>query len=183
MLLGLFIGLSVNFRLPNLILSAGYFLFFLVCFVRARTKEALLQGASFALAFLVGMAPTLLANAINAGSPFATTYGGADAVPPEFSLKIIWQYVADMQFVLLALAIGWTGWILYSSNESGIRRLALVTAGNLLVNLAFFLSHPLFTPYYTVPIAMLSLWSLLFGSLIRPAEVVDDAPLERAAKA
>lgn len=183
MLLGLFIGLAVNFRLPNLFLSAGYFLFFLVCFVRARTKETLLQGVLFALAFLAGMAPTLLANAINAGSPFATTYGSADVVPPEFSLKIIWQYVADMQFLLLALAIGWTGWILYSRNESGIRRLAMVTAGNLLVNLAFFLSHPLFTPYYTVPIAMLSLWSLLFGALMRPAEAVDDAPLERAAKA
>jgi hypothetical protein len=51
----------------------------------------------------------------------------------------------------------------------------------LLVNLAFFASHPVFTPYYTVPIAMLSLWSLLFGSLMRPAEVVDDALLERAA--
>jgi len=51
------------------------------------------------------------------------------------------------------------------------------------MNLAFFASHPIFTPYYTIPIAMLSLWSLLFASLMRPAEVVDDAPLERAAKA
>ena len=170
-LLGLLIGFSVNFRLPNLILSAGYLLFFFVALVRERSRQPLLQGASFAFAFLVGMAPTLLANAINAGSPFATTYGGADAAPPEFSFRIIWQYVADMQFVLLALAIGWTGWVLYSPSESGIRRLALVTAGNLLVNLAFFLSHPVFTPYYTIPIAMLSLWSLLFGSLMRPAEV------------
>ena len=129
------------------------------------------------------MAPTLWANAINAGGPFATTYGSADVVPPEFSLKIIWQYVADMQFVLLVLAIGWTGWILRSRHESGIRQVALVTAGNLLANLAFFASHPVFTPHYTVPIAMLSLWSLLFGSLMRPAEVVDDALLERAAKA
>lgn len=182
-LVGLLIGLSVNFRLPNLLLSAGYCLFFLVAFVRLRTGQTLLQGAAFALAFLAGMAPTLWANAINAGSPFATTYGGADAVPPEFSFGIILQYLADMQFVLLALAIGWTGWILYSSYERGIRQIALVTAGNLLINLAFFLSHPLFTPYYTVPIAMLSLWSLLFGSLLRPAEVVDDAPPERAARA
>jgi hypothetical protein len=182
-LVGLLIGLSVNFRLPNLLLSAGYCLFFLVAFVRLRTGQTLLQGAAFALAFIAGMAPTLWANAINAGSPFATTYGGADAVPPEFSFGIILQYLADMQFVLLALAIGWTGWILYSSYERGIRQIALVTAGNLLINLAFFLSHPLFTPYYTVPIAMLSLWSLLFGSLLRPAEVVDDAPPERAARA
>jgi uncharacterized membrane protein len=148
-----------------------------------RNKEALLQGALFALAFLIGMAPTLLANAINAGSPLATTYSGVDVVPLEFSFRIIWQYIADMQFVLLALAIGWTGWILRSRNESGVRQVALVTAVNLLVNLVFFASHPIFTPYYTIPIAMLSLWGLLFGSLMRPAEVVDDAPLERAAKA
>jgi hypothetical protein len=183
MLLGFFIGLSVNFRLPNLFLSAGYFLFFFVAFVRVRSKETLLQGASFALALLAGMAPTLWANAVNAGSPFATTYGSADVVPPEFSVKIIWQYVADMQFVLLALAIGWTTWILRSRRESGVRQVALVTAGNLLVNLAFFASHPVFTPYYIVPIATLSLWSLLFGSLMQPAEMVDDARLERAAKA
>ena len=44
----------------------------------------------------------------------------------------------------------------------------------LLVNLAFFLTHPVFTPYYTIPIAMLSLWSLLFASLMQPAEAVDD---------
>jgi hypothetical protein len=182
-LLGLCIGLSVNFRLPNLFLSAGYLLFLLVSFARMRNTEALLQGALFALSFLIGMAPTLLANAINAGSPFATTYSGVDVVPPEFSFRIIWQYIADMQFVLLALAIGWTGWILRSRNESGIRQVALVTAANLLMNLAFFASHPIFTPYYTIPIAMLSLWSLLFASLMRPAEVVDDALLERAAKA
>jgi hypothetical protein len=33
------------------------------------------------------------------------------------------------------------------------------------LNLAFFLSHPIVTPYYTIPIAMLSLWSLMFASL------------------
>jgi hypothetical protein len=183
MVLGLFIGFSVNFRLPNLFLSAGYFLFFFASFSRMRNKETMLQGASFALAFLIGMVPTLFANAINAGSPFATTYGGPDVVPPEFSFRIIWQYVADMQFVLLILAIGWTVWMLRSRHDKYIRQVASVTAGNLLVNLAFFLSHPLFTPYYTVPIAMLSLWSLLFGSLLRPSEAVDDGRLEWAAKA
>jgi hypothetical protein len=30
---------------------------------------------------------------------------------------------------------------------------------------------------------MLSLWSLLFASLMEPAEAVDDHPLEQAAKA
>jgi len=122
-LLGLCIGLSVNFRLPNLFLSAGYLLFLLVSFARTPNKESLLQGALFALALLIGMAPTLLANAINAGSPFATTYSGVDVVPPEFNLGIIWQYIADLQFVLLALAIGWICWILRSHSKRASGRL------------------------------------------------------------
>jgi hypothetical protein len=51
------------------------------------------------------------------------------------------------------------------------------------INLAFFMSHPVFTPYYTVPIAMLSLWSLLFATLPAVSEAVDDRLLGQAAKA
>jgi hypothetical protein len=51
---------------------------------------------------------------------------------------------------------------------------------NLLVNLAFFLSHPIFTPYYTIPIAMLSLWTLLFGYLLQEREAVDERVVAQA---
>jgi hypothetical protein len=179
-LTGLLIGLSVNFRLPNLFLSSGYFLFFGVSLLRSRKIEVALQGALFAVAFVAGMAPTLVANAINAGSPFSTTYGGVDVTPPDFSFGVIRQYLADMQFVLLLLAGMWTAVMWRSNRAGGIRQVAVVTAGNLLVNLAFFMSHPVFTPYYTVPVAMLSLWSLLFASLIQPAEMVDGARVGRA---
>jgi len=182
-LVGLLIGLSVNFRLPNLFLASGYLVFFLISFLGSRKIEAALQGASFGAAFLVGMAPTLVANAINADSPFSTTYGGVDVTPPEFGLSVILSYVADMQFVWLVLAGAWTALTLRWHRGNGTRQIALVTAANLLVNLAFFLSHPLFTPYYTVPIAMLSLWSLLFASLLQPAEAVDEEFLGQAAKA
>jgi hypothetical protein len=182
-LIGLLIGVSVNFRLPNLFLSSGYFLFFLVSFLWSRKIEVALQGALFGAAFLAGMAPTLFANAINAGSPFSTTYGGADVTPPDFSFGIVWQYVADMQFVLLVLAGAWTALIWRSNRRDGMSRIALVTAGNLLLNMAFFMSHPIFTPYYTIPVAMLSLWSLLFASLMQPAEAMDEGPLGQAAKA
>jgi hypothetical protein len=182
-IVGLLIGLAVNFRLPNLFLVSGYFVFFFVSFLLSRKIETGLQGVLFAAAFLAGMAPTLLANAINAGSPFSTTYGGPDVTPRDFSFSVIWSYVADMQFVLLLLAGTWTVWTLRAYRGGGIRQVALVTAGNLLANLAFFLSHPVFTPYYTIPIAMLSLWSLLFASLMQPAEAVDGDLLERATKA
>jgi hypothetical protein len=181
-LTGLLIGLAVNFRLPNLFLASGYCLFFAGWFLLARSRETFLQATAFGAACLLGMAPTLLANAINAGSPFATTYAGVDVTPPEFSLGVIRQYVMDMQFVLLVLAAGWTALILRLRREAGIRRTALVAAGNLLVNLAFFLSHPLFEPYYTVPVAMLSLWSLLFGSVASPAgTIVETGTMDRKA--
>jgi hypothetical protein len=182
-LVGLLIGLSVNFRLPNLFLSSGYFVYFLIAFLLSRKIEAVLQGLFFGAAFLIGIAPTLLANAINAGSPFSTTYGDADVKAPEFSLGVIWSYVADMQFVLLAFAGALTAWLLRLRAGSGTRQVAFVTAGNLLVNRAFFLSHPVFTPYYTIPVAMLSLWSLLFAALMQPAEAVDDDLVGQAAEA
>ena len=182
-LVGLILGLAVNFRLPNLLLSSGYFVFFFGSFLMTRKLETVLQGVLFGAAFLAGLAPTLLANAINAGSPFATTYGSADVTPPDFSFRVIRSYVADMQFLLLMLAMAWTALMLARPSSNGAQRIALVTAANLAVNLAFFLSHPVFTPYYTIPIAMLSQWSLLFAFLMHPPEAVDGRLLEQAAKA
>jgi hypothetical protein len=182
-LVGLLIGLAVNFRLPNLFLSSGYFLFFLVAFLMRPKIETFLQGALFGAGFLAGVAPTLAANAINAGSPFSTTYGGADTAPPELNATVLLSYVADMQFVFLVLAGVCTVLTLRWRRGNGQTQVALVTAGNLLVNLAFFMSHPVFTPYYTIPIAMLSLWSLLFASLMQPAEAVDGGLVGQAAKA
>jgi hypothetical protein len=180
-LLGLVLGLSVDFRLPNLFLSSGYVLFFLGTFLSSRQLRDFMQGLRFGAAFLAGMAPTLLSNAINAGSPLATTYGGQDVTPPDFSFGIIRQYATDLQFGLLLLAAVWTVCIFLMHRDDAIRRVALVVAGNLVVNLAFFLSHPIFTPYYTVPIAMLSLWTLLFASVMHPVEAVDRKPAEQAA--
>jgi hypothetical protein len=179
--LGLVLGLSVNFRLPNLFLSAGYFLFLAVAFLASRKFEIALRGFCFGVAYLAGMAPTLIANAINAGSPFATTYSSVDVVAPELSLDIIRQYLTDMQFVLLALAAAAIAYVLAVRGDGGVRRVALVTAANIVVNLAFFLSHPIFTPYYIVPIALLSLWSVSFATLMKPAEASDEKLVGQAA--
>jgi len=180
---GLLLGAAVDFRLPNLFLASGYFVFFLLTFLASRRLASLAEGFCFGVAWLIGMAPTLLANAINAGSPFATTYGGHDVAPPDFSFAVVWKYMADLQFVLLLLGCAGAAYVLRSRGEEGGRRVALIVAANLLVNIAFFMSHPVFTPYYTVPIAMLSLWSLLFAMLPQAAEAVDDPLLEQAATA
>jgi hypothetical protein len=161
--IGLLIGLSVNFRLPNLFLSAGYFLSFLLAFLGARNRDTLLRGIAFGVAFLIGMMPTLIANAINAGSPFATTYGGVDVAPPELKSEVLWQYLRDPQFVLLIIAVLWTATLWRGRSRAG--RVALLVGPNLVVNLIFFMTHPVFTPYYTIPVTMLSLWTLLFATL------------------
>jgi hypothetical protein len=163
-LTGLLIGLSVNFRLPNLLLAAGYCLYLAGAFLLARSKETFLQGASFGIAFLIGIMPTLIANAINAGSPFSTTYGGVDVAPPELNPTVLLSYLVDVQFTLLAISVAWTGW-LWRFDRGRARQVAILVAVNLAVNLIFFMTHPIFTPYYIIPIDMLSLWTLLFATL------------------
>lgn len=172
-LIGLLIGLSVNFRLPNLFLAVGYCLYLAGAFLLARNRETFLHGASFGIAFLIGLAPTLIANAVNAGSPFSTTYGGVDVVPPELKSDVLLSYFVDVQFTLLAISAVWTAW-LWRVDRGRARPVTLVVALNLAANLIFFMTHPIFTPYYIIPIDMLSLWTLLFATL--------DLRGERAAK-
>lgn len=171
-LVGFLIGLSVDVRLPNLFLTAGYFLVFLGMLLQEKKAQAIWLGMSFGAACLVGMVPTLAANAINAGSPLATTYAGVDLASPTLTYGLLLKYARDMQFVLLLLACGWTLWVLQYRSESGLRWTAWMNVGNLVFNLAFFLSHPIFEQYYIVPLEMLSLWSLLYASLLQPAAVV-----------
>lgn len=163
-LVGLLIGLSVNFRLPNLFLAAGYGLYLAGAFLLVRRRENFLQGLAFSAAFLIGIMPTLIANAINAGSPFATTYGSVDAVPPELNADILLRYIVDIQFTLLAISVVWTAW-LWRADRGRAGGVAVLVAVNLGVNLIFFMTHPIFTPYYIIPIDMLSLWTLLFATL------------------
>ena len=179
-IVGLLIGLSATFRLPNLFLAAGYCLFFLGAFLMARSRQAFLEGFAFGLAFLIGIAPTLAANWINAGSPLTTTYGGQDVAPPGIDLAVLRSYLVDVQFFLLLAAIAWTAAIW---RRPGTRQAVLVVAANLAVNIVFFMTHPIFTPYYTVPIAMLSLWTLLFATLAPREAAAENPAVVQPAKA
>ncbi|MGX4803535.1 hypothetical protein [Bradyrhizobium guangdongense] len=164
-LIGLLIGVSVNLRLPNLLLAAGYCLFLATAFMHSRTLATFLHGLAFGAGALVGMAPTLIAQAVNAGSPFATTYGANDARPPAIDVAVLGEYLRDTQLFLIGVAVVWTGLSLRVSDRAA-RQSALIVAGNLVVNLGFFMSHPIFTQYYVVPIAMLSMWTLSFAWLM-----------------
>jgi hypothetical protein len=175
--LGFLLGFTVNFRVANLFLASGYFLFLLSAFLTVpRKAQPFLQGASFAAAFVFAMMPTLVSYAINSGSPFASTYGNnPDVRPLDFSFGVVRDYMADpLQIGLLALGIGFSIFLL--RRQKGVRRVALLTLSNLAINLAFFFTYPIFTPYYLIPIALLSLWSVLFAVLMEKSEIDDLSP-------
>jgi hypothetical protein len=174
--LGLLLGFAVDLRLANLFLASGYCFFLLFAFLRSRKPRQFLQGVVFAIALAVGMAPIVISQKINTGSPFISTYSGApDIQPLDFSLTAIQGYLNDhFQSALLALAIAGTV-LLWRSGDEGVRRVAQVTALNLAINLAFFLTYPIATPYYTIPISLLSLWSLLFARVMSETETIEPA--------
>jgi hypothetical protein len=128
----------------------------------------LLGGLWFALALLAGMMPTLISYWVNTGSPFTSTYHGAPTVLPlDFTLSTVREYLNDhLQAALITLAIVGT---VALARLRDTRRVAGVTAANLAINLAFFLSYGLAVSYYLIPIALLSLWTLLFAVVEREA--------------
>lgn len=157
---GFLLGLAVSFRLPNLILSAGLFIWLSMDALKTRKSNAIWTFVVFGASYLVGIAPTLVSNAINAGGPFSTTYGPSDLVPLDFSFSIAKEYISDLQGGLIIFILALALWTLRSAGRNSV---SVVVITNLFCNLIFFLSHPIFTPYYLMPIAMLSLWSLLFN--------------------
>ena len=94
------------------------------------------------------------------------------------------SYLADVQFVLLVIAAAWTALIWRFGYRGRARQAALLVAANLVLNIIFFMTHPIFTPYYTIPISMLSLWTLLFATLKPYGETAADNPaLQQPVKA
>lgn len=175
--IGLLLGLSVNFRIPNVLLCAGYGIFFLIAFVVARDWHTFLRGALFGLGAMVGVVPTLIYNSINAGSPFATTYGPGDVMAPDFRFSITGEYLRDLQGLLSVAAIVAVSAVLLRHRTRELLPVAGIAALNLAVNLGYFLSHPVFTQYYLVPLAMLSLWSLMFAYVMDDGDGPDEGIL------
>jgi hypothetical protein len=189
-LLGLCFGLAVDFRLANAFLSAGCVASLVLAFVGDRSPKVLGNGVTFALTFMLGAMPTLAANWLNAGSPFATTYSGGDTAPPVLSIEPLMFYLTDLQGALVLLALAWAARIILVSPSREQRQVAMVTVANIVANGAFFLSHAIYTSYYLMPVAMLSLWTLAFASLryARPQDLASlksarqrDASLKRSA--
>jgi hypothetical protein len=167
--IGLLLGFGVNLRIANVLLAGGFGAGCLLEMLRSRFQSFKAETGLLIGAMAVALSPTLVANAINAGSPFSTTYSAIDARPPDFTFSAALEYFRDAQGVLLVLSIV-CGWLLYAKGElASTRTAALAAIVNTVVNALFFFTHTLTTPYYLMPGLMLSLWIVL-------ASAVDSQP-------
>jgi hypothetical protein len=151
-------------RIANLFLATGYFVFFFVSFLKSLSVEKTQSGGLFSLTFLAGISPTLVANNVNAGSPFRTTYPPGDVLVFD-PLSSAYYYFTDTQGALVALAISLAVYALLTTKAKAIKIVCCIVAINISVNLAFFLTITYTTQYYLLPFTMLSCWSILFALL------------------
>ena len=164
-LIGFLIGLSVNFRLPNVLLSAGYF-----CLLPGRVPDGAKQG-NFPARPCVRhrlsdrrwrrrLRRTRSMPEVRSRPPMAAS---TSRPASERHRAVL------LSRRLAVRAAGDRGGLdradlaLNHARQRGRRR--CWSRQIWLLNIIFFLIHPLFTPYYTIPISMLSLWTLLFATL------------------
>jgi hypothetical protein len=158
-LLGLLIGLSAAVRLSNILLCVGTFVMLLMMLARQRRPVWIWLSGAMALGVIAGTIPVLSANAVNAGSVFATTYSSSDAELPSLSVEQLMRAAAfyfrpNPASALLTLALG-------ASVVGIIRRrtdAAIGAAGITLVTcLLFFLTKEVLIVYYLIPTAVFCL--------------------------
>lgn len=160
---GLLLGIATTIRIPNLFLIAGFAACYGVAWLRRPSLLGLLGPAAFGAALVAGLLPVLAANAINAGSPWATTYSAVDAARPMLDWTVFREGVSAF-FVehphtarTMALSIAppiVLAVALLRRFEWRAAMVLLAAAVNLVTNLGYFILHDPRAPYYPVPMAM-----------------------------
>lgn len=171
--IGFLLGFSVNLRIANLVLAAGFGTWLLFVFLRHPSLSKFLEGTIFGTAFLFGTLPTLWANHINTGSALMSPY---DVPRPRFSIdQTIEQfhlYLGGTQGVLLVTAtLAVLSLLIFARGKQ--LQVTAIAALTLLFNIVYFVAYPIFTPYYLVPAAMLSLWLMLWGYLLHNGRAME----------
>jgi hypothetical protein len=164
---GALVGLMVNFRITNTLLAAGFLGLFGLDVVIRRARTPFLQGVLFAIALVACTLPTLIANAINAGSPFKTTYPAQDTTPPDWSFPTAGYYFSDIQGLFGAIAFAWALWLVVAAPTAASRRAGAAVALGVALNGVYFMSHTLLTPYYMIPMITLAFATLVSDLVVR----------------
>jgi hypothetical protein len=160
--IGILIGLAADFRLPNLFFAVGFAAVLGSDFLLRPTTRKLSEALAMASGMVVGVSPILLTNWLNAGSPFLTTYGGADIDAPRLSLEafidgfqffFIENGTSGIQVIIAALACGAMFFGRRESRNVPLRQASAVALVNLLFTVTYMLLHSPRSNYYLYPAA------------------------------
>jgi hypothetical protein len=158
---GFAFGVLILIRLPNILLLLGPLL---EEGISARlwqwrnVKRHAAVAVAMGLGLLPGIVPLLLANRINTGSIFHTTYPPRDTTAPVLHAGMVWEslkyyFTAPLGAPLLIAALGFIALGILAWTKSRDRELPAGTigaAGMLLVSIAFFATHLMQTHYYLI---------------------------------
>jgi len=163
LLLGLVLGLGSAVRLPNVWLAAGALALLAWELLRRPSLPAFRQGLMLALGLAIGLAPVLVADLINAGSPFATTYSPTDAQAPDFSAAVLWHGV---MLYLVPVLVGLAMFLPSLAFAELRNRATLSFLITLVAGVVFFLSHPISADYYILPTVAFVIAGVVANGLI-----------------
>lgn len=168
---GLLLGISVSMRTANILISGAFFLAFMDAYWKKPDRRIIRTAALFSISLAIALIPSLIANAINAGSPFATTYGGEDAAAPALHWRNI-AAAADYYFLGEGIGFVFDAGIaltvlfeLYRRRSSvkKIECLSFINTVTWLIAAAYYLTHEVLNSYYLIPTAMFSIALVVFG--------------------
>jgi hypothetical protein len=159
-LLGISIGAAADFRLANAFLAFGIAVGFGTIFLKGLRMQAVCLSAAFAAGFMVGSLPLLLANAINAGDPFTSTYGAANTQ----ALRFDWEtFRRGFEFYFIeratvagliavpAIALAALALMRRKLALGGVEAALVCAATNLAASVGFFLFYVILQWYYPFP--------------------------------
>jgi hypothetical protein len=162
-LAGFLLGVATELRIPNGFMAAGFVAAYAVAWLWHPTARGLAAPLAFACACAIGLLPLLIANTINAGSPFATTYSAVDAARPVLSWASLREglnfFVNERPVGAVTLLLGSIPILVLAIYQliRPARRNAIVLLAilvNLVSNLGYFILHDPREAYYLAPLAM-----------------------------
>jgi hypothetical protein len=162
-LLGLVLGLSVGFRIANLLLVSGFIVVMGIEFIRRPTLHTGNSVLSASAGFILGLSPVLAANTINAGSPLLSTYGqigGATSI--RWGAETLWSgvryyFVVDAAAggyaiaaaVMVAAALFWC----LLRRRHDLAKSVTIAGISLLASVCFMVMYEITITYYLFPAA------------------------------
>ncbi|MBG1231857.1 hypothetical protein [Aestuariivirga litoralis] len=188
--LGLLAGLLAGTRIANglIVLAVIFLALVMPGGVFNKVKAALAGGVGL----LLGLAPLLVSNTINAGSPLHTTYNNIDASAPFFVPIMFYHhgryYFMDAfsgpllctAFIAVIVRLVMLRW---QRAPFSAYRLAIAAGLQLLAAFVFFMTHWVRIDYYQVPAACFALFLIFFDLVSQPAGAASPWPKRMGAAA